>query len=678
MEFVASLRLLGPFEARSAAGTPIRAPGLRSQALLALLALKPEGWSREELAALLWHGRAAEQARGSLRQEVLRIRSRFGPILSDAAGVLRLDVDRCDVDVMRFRAAAADPARVWQAVGLYRGDLLGTLAVNGNIPLNEQFRQSRAELRQMAVVALRSILGSTEASESVARRLLDMEPHSDEAHGWLIRRQLECGDVAQALASFGVYLQRKQACGASPSAEIAGLVEGGVRDRAAAPAVVRGTDEVASAQRWIAAVRARAVAPLRPEAQHRTVIADRPSIAVLPVSDLSPDGAGAVLASGLTEELTSALARIPGFFVTGRQSALAYRDVTVDARDIAAELGVRYLLESSVELAGRRLRVNARLLDGGTGFHLWADSQDRVREDLFAVRDEAVMAIAARLEPRLLHHEMTRALRQPAGDLDAWGWLQRAQAGLLLSRSHRALAEAIGPLERALESDGRYAMAHALLSAVYTWRYLSHAFPDRDAERVLARKHADRALLLEPDNPFVLSHCIETGIYIVGDLDRARDMLERAVALNPNDSNGLALLGHTRRMLGDEPRTSLALIEQAARLSPRDPRSFVWHHYASWCHWKLHDLDAMERESRRSIELYSDYPNSWIGLVSALGLQGRTAEARESGRVLRTINPSFEAARFYEISRQVYGARFRGPTMAGYRQLRSVLGTALK
>jgi hypothetical protein len=86
----------------------------------------------------------------------------------------------------------------------------------------------------------------------------------------------------------------------------------------------------------------------------------------------------------------------------------------------------------------------------------------------------------------------------------------------------------------------------------------------------------------------------------------------------------------------------------------------------------------MERASRRSIELYADYPNSWIALVSALGLQGRMAEARESGRMLRTINPAFEAERFYQISRQVYGGRFRGQTMAVYRQLRSVLGAALR
>ena len=110
-------------------------------------------------------------------------------------------------------------------------------------------------------------------------------------------------------------------------------------------------------------------------------------------------------------------------------------------------------------------------------------------------------------------------------------------------------------------------MAHALLSTVYTWRALSQAFPDRESEFALAREHVETAQGLDADNPFVLVHCAETALYTTADLDRARSMLEDAITRYPNDPNGLALLVHARRMIGDEARTSLALIEQAVRLS---------------------------------------------------------------------------------------------------------------
>jgi hypothetical protein len=117
-------------------------------------------------------------------------------------------------------------------------------------------------------------------------------------------------------------------------------------------------------------------------------------------------------------------------------------------------------------------------------------------------------------------------------------------------------------------------------------------------------------------------------------------------------------------------------VEQAMRLSPRDPRSFSWLHYASWCHWKLDELREMETASRRSIELYPNYPHSWIALACALGLLDRVRDAREAGRVLRELQPRFRAAHFYDAARVFYGRRFTGEVVGEYRQLRTVLNRA--
>lgn len=112
------------------------------------------------------------------------------------------------------------------------------------------------------------------------------------------------------------------------------------------------------------------------------------------------------------------------------------------------------------------------------------------------------------------------------------------------------------------------------------------------------------------------------------------------------------------------------------RLSPRDPRSFSWLHYASWCHWKLDELNAMETASRRSIELYPNYPHSWIALACALALLDRAHDAREAGHVLRELQPRFHAAHFYDSARVFYGRRFTGSVAAQYGELRTILDQA--
>ena len=671
------IRLLGPFEARRQDGTSVRPPGRRSLCLLACLAAKDANWQRSELAALLWHGRAPEQARGSLRQELVRLRRAFGPLLDECGGnphrMPALAPDRVEVDLDRFRTAAADPMRAMEAVALYRGEFLQDVTVEPDDPFAGWLETSRRAIRKLATACLRHLLGSGEASVPIARRLLELAPDSEAAHLWLLRHCTEQGDLPRALERYHAYAEAMRAAGGEPSGEAATwlnrLVLAQCRGHAAANG---GTDLASRLQR----VRNPEDRPRSPELRSLPTISDRPSLVVLPFADLSPGGKRAPLADGMTEEATNALARMPGFFVAARQSAMAYLGAPIDVRSIAAELGVRYVVEGSIERRRGKVRVNTRLIDGGSGLHLWADSQERTARDLLEVRDEIVQAIGARLLPSLLASEIRLALRRPTEHLDAWGWMLRAQ-GMLMSLGRRdGLASAIEPLQRALQADPDYAMAHAFLSAVYTWRTLSYVFPDPAAERALARRHADRALALAPDNPFVLTNCAETAIYSAGDLDRGVALLELAVTLNPNDPNGLALLGHARRFAGEDARGSLAVIEQAMRLSPRDPRSFSWLHYASWCHWKLDELKEMEAASRRSIELYPNYPHSWIALTCALGLQDRVRDARSAGRMLRELQPRFCAANFYDAARVFYGRRFAGRVAVEYRQLRSVLNRA--
>jgi tetratricopeptide (TPR) repeat protein len=139
----------------------------------------------------------------------------------------------------------------------------------------------------------------------------------------------------------------------------------------------------------------------------------------------------------------------------------------------------------------------------------------------------------------------------------------------------------------------------------------------------------------------------------------------------------LALLANANRVAGADPAESLRMIERAIRISPRDPRSHRWFHYAGWCHWKLGELGKMEAAARSAIELYSDAPAQWVELTCALGLQGKTAEAKVAAKVLRKLSPAFTPDKFFEIAQQFYGKRFAGPVKADYRALCSTLQRAM-
>ena len=155
---------------------------------------------------------------------------------------------------------------------------------------------------------------------------------------------------------------------------------------------------------------------------------DKPSIAILPFNNMSGDPSQEFFADGITEDVTTLLSRLPGFFVIARNSAFTYKGRAIDARQAAGELGVRYLLEGSVQKAGKRVRVTAQLIEGNSGKHIWADKYDREIGDLFVVQDEITQGIYAALKTNLLLAEAELAQRKPLQSIDAWGYTVRAIA----------------------------------------------------------------------------------------------------------------------------------------------------------------------------------------------------------------------------------------------------------
>ena len=190
---------------------------------------------------------------------------------------------------------------------------------------------------------------------------------------------------------------------------------------------------------------------------------DRPSIAVLPFANMSEDPDQEHFADGISEDLITGLSRIHWLFVIARNSTFVYKNRAVDVKQVARELGVRYVLEGSVRRAGKRLRISAQLIDAVTGGHHWAERYDRELGDIFAVQDEITRSVVAAIEPRLLAAEGVRALSRSSDDLGAWELVARAQTHVWrLTRADYATA--IEGLEQAVEIYPDYAPARSLLA----------------------------------------------------------------------------------------------------------------------------------------------------------------------------------------------------------------------
>src|SRR5215207_10187613 len=228
---------------------------------------------------------------------------------------------------------------------------------------------------------------------------------------------------------------------------------------------------------------------------------DRPSLAVLPFTNMSGDPEQEYLADGLTEDLITALARLRWLFVIARNSSFTYKGKAVDVRHVAEALGVRYVLEGSVRVAGGRMRVTTQLIDAETGKHIWADRCDRELRDLFAVQDEITERVVATVEPHLYVEEGFRAASKPPDSIDAWGLVARAV--VMLNKFDREQnMEAQTLLRRAVALEPTYARAHALLGWATYWATYAYWLPDREESLRQAAGHAQDALQHDSTDPW--------------------------------------------------------------------------------------------------------------------------------------------------------------------------------
>ena len=362
---------------------------------------------------------------------------------------------------------------------------------------------------------------------------------------------------------------------------------------------------------------------------------NRPSIAVLAFNNMSGDPDQEYFSDGIADDIITELARSPSLFVIARNSSFFYKGRQVTIKQIAGELGVRYVLEGSVRRSGSRVRVTAQLIDAETGNHIWAERYDRALEDVFAVQDEIRMAVVTAILPAVADAELRRALRKPPESLGAW---EACQRGLWHMAKHTPAdtKRAQHFFRRACELDPLLATARALLAPSSTDAPVStNSFaPNQKMAEVEARK----AITLDPDDSYALAILSAISLYMTMPITRLRlEHADHAISVNPNDFG--AYLGRARAFAnGGRPAEAEEPLLIALRLSPRDPLKSSALNTLAFARYYRGDYAEAARLEQGVIRDYPGYAIPYRWLAASLGQLNRTDEAREALRQAMAIS----------------------------------------
>jgi len=350
-----------------------------------------------------------------------------------------------------------------------------------------------------------------------------------------------------------------------------------------------------------------------------------PSIAVLPFTNMSGDAGQDHFADGLTEDVITALSRLRWLFVIARNSTFTYRGRNVDVRQVSQELGVRYVLEGSVRIAGDRIRVTGQLIDAPTAKHIWADRYDRRLDDIFAVQDEITGNVVAAIEPHIYAEEGYRAAQRPPDSIDAWGLVVRAM-GLIRRIGRREMEEAQELLHRAIAIDPGYARAHAMLAWAVWWGTLSYAWPDTAEGYARAARHAEEAVRLDPAEPWARM-ILGLSYSNAGQHGRALAELRAALDLNPNSSMGRTALGWALLRAG-EGEEAVEETRRALKMSPLDSYAGIYSSVHGLALLGTRRFEEALPHLRAAVAAFAEYPGHYNTLISCCGHLGLLEEAR--------------------------------------------------
>jgi adenylate cyclase len=364
---------------------------------------------------------------------------------------------------------------------------------------------------------------------------------------------------------------------------------------------------------------------------------DKPSIAVLPFTNMSGDPEQEYFADGMVEEIIIALSRIRWLFVIARNSSFTYKGQTVDVKRVGRELGVRYVLEGSVRKAGDRIRITAQLIDAQSGAHLWADRFDGSLEDVFDLQDKVAFSAAGVIESTLQVAEIRRVVDRPTTDLTTYDLYLRARPDCL-SWDRERIASALNLLERAIERDPKFGPALAFAAVCHHHLSSFGGEGDLAGHRDTALDYAQRALQASPADPTTISEVAFMLGHFGKDIGPAIALIDRALTLNPSYYRGWGISGWLRLWAGHLD-VAVEHLQTTIRLSPLHGTAAT-----------LFGVGAARFLQRRFDEAIGilltalgelpGHPGIYRYLAACYAHAGRLEDARRIVGQLRTITPT--------------------------------------
>ncbi len=667
------VRLLGGFELQWSLEAAPDIPTKKAQGLLAYLALhQGEAQARGKLAGLFWGDSDEQRAQHNLRQALSYLRKALEPVgvsfIEADRTTVRLATDLVQVDVLEFRRLASGeaPEDLAAAVALYRGDLLDGLYVKA--PEFEAWLESeRRQLQEafahalMSLAEAKRVAGEHQEALRLGQRLLALDPLQERVHRLLMVLYGELGMRESALQQFERCCRLlAEELGIEPEPETLALNEalrgkgGAVSHETAIPALAMVAPAAASSVPvtgprrrgwWVLAAGAFAVVvaallwtkPWEPAFERALPermafpLPDRPSIAVLPFANLSDDPAQAYFASGITDDLITDLSQIPGLFVIARSSTFVYQGQDVPIRQVAEDLGVRYVLEGSVRRAGDEVRINAQLIDATSGGHIWAGRYDGTMTDVLAFQDQVTRQVASELEVTLTKAHAAHNDRQETDSPGAYDAVLRA---LEHARSYTKedFAIAIPYLEKAIRLDPDYARAHTYLGGIL-WNIANEGwvrnFGLTYEEALEKARHHLRLGMKVPSSE---GHIFQSRMHSnEGRYEEAIAEAKIVVALNPNGVAGFEALGRALNKAGHAAE-AVEPLQKAVRLNPRGDEK-------GWLLYRLGESLYLSERYEEAAEAFetsvAKNNNEWTYLFLAaslaqLGIQEEAAAALAS------------------------------------------------
>jgi DNA-binding SARP family transcriptional activator/TolB-like protein len=639
---VVRLRLIGQMEAWSLTSENVLPQGRKTRALLAVVALSaPRPALRGRLAELLWSRRPEEQARASLRQEIHRLLEALsmtgGDVLTVTRDHLSLRPGTVWVDVDEvMRATVEQPA----SLSLLEGDLLEDL--DGIDPtfdawLAAERERVRDKARSVAEALLRTQV-EPEAAIPVAQRLLSIDRAHEGAWRALMRAHAVRGERGMAIQAYDrCRAVLADLLDAAPSAEtqrllaeIRGPAGSRIRPRPTAPQPAEENDEPPPI------LEPRPVAAPTRGGAH---------VGMLPLQLIGTSDDEVHLATGLAEEITTALARFRWMFVVSSSSLARFAMESRDEAAIRRTFGIDFLLDGTIQKERTRLRITLRLLDLRAGNQVvWARRFDRQTHDLLTLQDEIAAEVVAQIDPEILLIEANRTASRPLIDPTAYDLVLRSLP--LIGRLEREpFMQAGAYLNRAIELEPDYAAAHAWYAYWQMFLVGQDWAPDPRAVMEEAGRLAERAIRLDPLDARGLTIAGHVRAFLHHSLREAISLHERALSLNPNLAMAWNLSGVAHAYLGDWEEAERR-ITRYKKLSPLDPHAFFFDTAFIIVALLKRDDESAVAAGRAVTQMNPSFSAAFKPYLAALGHAGRLPEASVVLSRLLAIEPDFTIERF--------------------------------